>query len=546
MQAVSDNWKKTHNRTLLNESYVELSMNIANPEVLAAAVSQDNGKIYISDSSKLVKGTSETLVPYCTLEQNIWCLDGNQKAIPESDYGDNGFVGDALSDDTCIFSAKKPTITITFNELPYISGLPGITINWSKTYGEFADSFAIKAYWANTEVSKKEVTGNRSVVSLILWEPGICDRLEIVVEKWCLPNHRARVEEIYVGINKVYGKSELFQYTHTQSVNPVSTSLPKMEIKFSIDNSDGEYDPYNKNGLSKYLDEQQEIKARYGLKMDDGSIEWIKAGTFYLSEWYAKQNGLTADFTARDIFEFMSAIYYDSITEIKERSLYDLATSVLQSAGIPLNRDGTVKWSIDDSLKTIYTTAPLPEDSLANCLQLIAHAGRCVMYQDREGILQIKSLRDEEHSGYPPLYYMDYTISSFSSYSDPELTLSKPIKQINTMIYTYTIVDNKIESTKEKSVRSVNLNGETITMDNPLVTNSSMAGDIAEWITKNDSSFRKLLDFSWRPDVRLDALDLIVNLRGDFVMDTVRMTEIDLSYNGSFRGKGKGVVMYNG
>ena len=531
MQTVSDKWKNAHKQSLLNESFVEVSLDIADPESLADASSQDNGAIYISDSSKVVDGLDKTHVPYCTLEQNLWCLDGNRKSLPSNGFENSCYVSDVLSDENCIFSTKIPMITISFSKV-FDKLIPGVTITWSTTYDEYADNFVIIAYNGDTIVAEKEVTGNRSVKSLISTDIVGYDKIVILVKKWCLPYHRVRVEEIFVGMNKVYTKGKLFDYTHTQTVDPVSTSLPKVEIKFSVDNVDGEYNPYNANGLAKYLMERQEVKARYGLKLEDNTIEWIDGGIFYLSEWYAKQNGITADFTARDLLEFMSATYYDDYTQITERSLYDLARSILQSADLPLNGDGTVKWVIDDSLKSIKTKAPLPVDTLANCLQLIANAGECVIYQDRGGTLRIEPLKFDE---------TDYKIDSFNSYTKAEITLSKPLKEVIVKVYSYTIGERGVEDTTSEVKHTVGVVGESITIDNPLITDEARAASLANWLATH-LGHRMTLDSSWRADVRLDALDIVTN-ENDYVTNKVRVTDVNFKFNGAFRATGKGKVI---
>ena len=545
MQIVYDNWKNAHKQRILPESFVEVSLDITDPEALLGISSQeDNGAIYISDSSKLTNGVDETPTPYCTLEQNLWCLDGNRKAIPESNFGDNGFVSDALSDDACIFSTKLPLIEIRFREV-FDKLIPGVTITWSSTYNEYADTFEVIAYNGENIVASKEVIGNKSVECIVLTEIKGYDRISIIVKKWCLPNHRARVEEIFIGLNKVYGKGELFDYSHTESVDPVSLALPKSEIKFSIDNVEGEYNPYNTNGLAKYLTERQEIKTRYGLKMQNGTIEWIKGGTFYLSEWDAKQNGMTADFTARDLLEFMSGIYHDNVSEIKERSLYKLATNVLNSANLPRHLevvtdvDGkevlndTEKWVIDKSLMEIKTKAPLPEDTLANCLQLIANAGMCVIYQDRSGKLHIEPLRSID---------TDYVINSFNSYTKSEITLSKPLKQVKVKMYTYSsVTDSTSTEISYSNDTSSEIKGEIITVDNPLITSEKMASDLGEWLYTH-LGHRMTLDSSWRADVRLDPLDIVTN-ENEYNSNKVRITDIEYRYNGTFRGTSKGKVI---
>lgn len=530
MQTVSENWKNAHKQTLLNESYVEVSVDIADPDALADASSQDNGAVYISDTSEIVSEVDKNIVPYCTLEQNLWLLDGGRKALPETDYGETGYVGDELSDDVCVFSNKIPTITINFSK-SFSNPIPGVTITWSAAYGEFADSFVVTAYHSNNIIAQKEVIGNRSVKSLVMVDITSYNRIVIQIKKWCLPYHRARVEEIFVGMNKVYSKTELFNYSHTQSVDPLSTSLPKNEIKFSIDNVDGEYNPYNEQGMAKYLMARQEVKTRYGLKLNDGTVEWIKGGTFYLSEWYAKQNGLSADFTARDLLEFMSTIYEDN-HNLSSRTLYELAEKVLIAADLPLNDDGSVKWSIDESLKSITTTAQLPRDTLANCLQLIANAGECVLYQDREGVLRIEPLKFD---------VSDYTINSFNSYTKSEITLAKWIKQIKVKVYQYSMGDKGVENTTTEVTIPVGIIGEVITIDNPLVTDTYRAMAMGAWLSTH-LGHRMTLDSSWRADVRLDALDIVRN-ENNYNTNNVRMTNVEFKFNGAFRGTGEGKVI---
>ena len=531
MQTVSQAWKNAHKQTLLNESFVEVSLDIADPASLVDASSQDNGAVYISDTAQVVSEVDKVIVPYCTLEQNLWLLNGGRKTIPESDYGDCGFIGEILSDADGYFGEKTPTITINFSQV-HPNLIPGITITWGTAYDECAEDFVITAYNGSDIVVKKEVVGNKSVKSATMMDIINYDRITIQIMRWCLPNRRPRVEEIFVGINKVYSKADLFNYTHTQTVDPISTALSKMEVRFSVGNVENEYNPYNENGMAKYLMSRQAVKTRYGLKTSDNTTEWIKGGTFYLSEWSAKQNGLTAEFTARDLLEFLSDIYNDNVSTISSRSLYSLALTLLEGSDLPLNDDGTVKWVIDESLRSIYTTAPLPEDTRANCLQLIANAGRCVIFQDRTGTLRIEPIASE---------ISDYEIDSFNSYSRPEITISKPIKQVIVKKYTYRMVSGKLESSTTDVTIAIGDTGESITIDNPLITDDTRATVIGEWVG-NHLKNRISLDFNWRSDVRLDALD-IIKTTNDYNTNNVRMTEVEFSFNGAFRGKAEGGVM---
>lgn len=595
MQNVSQKWKENQNRTLVSESFVEVSLDIADPEAIADTSSADNGAVYISDTSQIVSEVDKVIAPYATLEQNLWLLNGSRKTLPLSNFEDCGFIGDVLSDSTSTFSTKTPMITVNFTRVHH-NLIPAVTITWGTAYNEFAEDFIVTAYNGNNRVAEKEVIGNKDVTSVVEMDIVDYDRITVNILRWCLPCRRARIEEIFVGMHKVYTKTDFFSYTHSQTVDPISASLPKAEVSFSIDNVDNSYNPYNSNGMAKYLMERQEIKTRYGYKYDDGSVEWIKGGTFYLSEWDAPQNGIQAHFKARDLLEFMSGIFYEGLYNPNGTSLYFLALQLLNKANLPLNSDGTVKWVIDESLKSIYTTAPLPLDTLANNLQLIANASGCVLYQDRNGTLHLEPISNT---------VTDYAITLKNSYSKSDVVLSKPLQQVNVVAYQYfgedktselykgvvaingttemwvtysnmalsanaTVTDGTLvsaeyytnackltimgsgsvtvlvegvvlKSSKTDVVIRSGLSGEIVSVDNPLITDRDRAlivGEIAEAHLKN----RMSVTSSWRVDPRIDALDIVTNTN-EYNSNNVRMTEVKFTYNGAFRGTGEGRVM---
>jgi hypothetical protein len=340
--------------------------------------------------------------------------------------------------------------------------------------------------------------------------------------------------------------------------------------------------------------ERQEVKTRYGFKVNDETTEWIEGGIFYLSSWDAPQNGMTAEFTARDLLEFMSTMFYEGVYDPNGADLYSLAFQVLQKADLPLNSDGTVKWVIDESLKSIYTVAPLPIDTLANCLQLIANAGQCVLYQDRKGTLHIERISEVED---------DYSITHENSYSKSDLVLSKPLKSVEVVAYQYFDGDNTelykgvltvngtleviltysdmarnvvatvsggtlvsaeyytnackltlsgngsvdvvitgdaLKESGTKVVTDVGIEGEVVSLDNPLITSYDQAVVIGGWIADYLKN-RITLKSTFRADPRLDVLDIVENIN-DYNTNKVRVTNVAYEYNGAFRGTVEGRV----
>jgi hypothetical protein len=259
------------------------------------------------------------------------------------------------------------------------------------------------------------------------------NRITIGIIKWCLPYRRVRVENVKMGMEKVYTKSDITSLSHTQSMDIVVAELPKNNVTLNVNNLSREYDIRNPSGLTKYLTEKQEIKVKYGYKLLD-DVEWINGGVFYLSKWDAKGNSNGMSYKAVSLLESLTMVYGIDEFPPESRSLYDLAETVLRFANIPLTKDGKVRWEIDESLKDVHTFGVLPEDTVANCLQLIANAGCCALYCDRNGIIQIKKRN---------VTPTDYAINPFNSLANPEMAISQPVKSITIDYDSFSVDEEK-------------------------------------------------------------------------------------------------------
>ena len=306
MIAVSDRWKEVQKGQLVPLSEIEIEYNVTEPGVQADATSSATPEETFSGAENIVTELLVEEPKYATLELNQWLLDGTYVPLPENPPTAAGFISSNLSNADGTFTAV-PTITISFSEIHY-GTLPGLTMTWSKTYQEWAEAYRVTAYNGNTQVAQYEANNNRDVVDIC--EVAITGYNKIVIEvlKWCLPYRRARLSECLIGIKQIYTKKDLMGFEHEQSVNLLSAELPKSAIVFKLDNSHNKWNPDNPTGAEKYLIEKQLLTVKYGFLID-GKVEWIKAGTFYMSEWETPSNGLEASFTARDSLEFCGDLY---------------------------------------------------------------------------------------------------------------------------------------------------------------------------------------------------------------------------------------------
>lgn len=515
MISVSNAWIDAHRQTLLPEMFVELTYGVTEPGLQEDSAATSSGETAFADTAQIVDGVSHNSEKYATLEHGLWGLDGSFTYLTDNPR-DPGFVSDVLSGADGMFT-RYPTITINFGRQHTIS-VPGITITWSDTHNEWATDFRVTAYNAGSMVAQTVVSGNTSPRSMVNITLEYYNQITIEVMGWSHPYHRARCLDIYLGIQKTYSKRDLMSFEHSQTADLLSASLPKNAISFGLRNDDNRWNPDNPTGTERYLTERQEIKVRYGMRVNN-AVEWIKGGTFWISEWSTPSNGLEVSFKARDALEFMDENYVGSLSG----TLYDMAEAALLQANLPTIEGGN-RWFLWEGLKDLHTdiSKVTQEYTIAEILQMIAHSACCVFYQDRDGYIRIEP-RKEVFSG--------YMIEPFVSYKHPDYKISKPLKAVS--------VDY---GDKQKLNLTVGVNGAVQTVTNKMLLTEADAQRVGARVVDVLGN-RKEITGEFRADVRLDVLDNIIVV-SKYASNIVGLTEVRYSTTGgAFKGKYTGRVV---
>lgn len=510
---VSNAWKAAHLETLVPVSDIRIEYNVTDPGVQDEAVSTaTTTEETYSSVADVVNEESLNEPLYATLEHNSWILNASRSALSETLPTTDGFISSNLSGADGEFT-EVPTIVITFGQV-HTNHVPGISVTWSRTYEEYATRFRITVYNGETVVKSVLVEDNRSV-SVNVWEAiSGYDKIVLEILEWCKPYRRARLMEVLIGIKQVYTKADLMGFTHEQDADLLSGTLPKNSIVFELDNSDNRWNPDNPVGTEQYLIQRQTLIVRYGLLIN-GEMEWIRAGTFYMSEWDTPSNGITASFTARDLLEFCTEAY----TGPRSGSLLTIAQSALEQSGIDAE-DVALSETLGD-IQTDFSEDDA-ENTCAEILQMVANAGQCCIWQDRNGVLHIEPLNTE---------LTDYVIGEMknglsNAYDHPEFALSKELKSV-----------------RVNSGQGIATNSETGAVQevsNPIITDEATANAVAEWC-KECLKGRKTLSGTFRADPRLDVLDK-VTVVSKYSRSPVYITSIKYDYNGAFRGTYEGRV----
>lgn len=363
MQNVSKEYKEIMNRMIRNRGYMSVSIGIVNQEAQSDAKFDGN---YMSWSNKTFPFKNQKIkYRYATMEENYFKMDGSILFPPEESYQQSkeevGIVTESL----------LGTAVVNFGT-DY--DIKGITIDFSPCY---PTKFSIV-----TENGTFNYTNDNQVFSTteVFENTGY---MIITPTAMVGGQQRLRIDNITMGVGLNFSNDELQSSNYTDYVHAVSEELPHIDFSVTVFDQDNLFNVDDNNSFIHFLETMQPITLSAGLELDNGSVEWIEMGNLYLDDWSSKKGSIT--FTAKDLISFMNDSYLDGNT-IHTRTLYDDAVDVLTDFGLEPD-----EYEIDECLKDIIVTNPLPTSTHAECLQLIANAGRCILYQSRSGKICLKA-----------------------------------------------------------------------------------------------------------------------------------------------------------
>lgn len=202
-----------------------------------------------------------------------------------------------------------------------------------------------------------------------------------------------------------------------------------------------------------------------------------------------RAGGLAFTFVARSIINGLSRYNYESLTP-RTTNLYVIAEEILQIAGI-------TDYEIDTTLQTIITNGLMQKTSCRDALLMVLQAGRAYCYTDADGKIHI--IQDTTDINTP----ID-NIEFSNMYSEPEIELSKAIKQV--VVSYYTDINTKIDVVINNDVVD---KGETYKLENNTLINTEQhATDVANWLLKW-LKYRAIYTINWRQNFLIDILDVV-------------------------------------
>lgn len=367
MQAASKEYKEMMRRKWRNPlSHLRVTIGLINQQAQSSAyIPEPSGYTYYSN---LVKPMDNYQVKelYASCDQDYTMVDGSMYFLPR-DTADVVLNQGIVSDDLL------GAIEIRF---PVQYDIKGLTVEFGKAYPV---EFTIIS--DNLTLNVTDNADDHYVMEEIFEGATFLRFVPVVMVNG---QSRFRINQITMGIGIYFDSKKILSATKKEHISPISEELPTIDFDVTVDNKDRAYDVENEESTVNFLEIGQRIEALYGQAMDDGTIEWIPGTSLALKSWSADDTEM--DFQASDCFDGMDGTYYRGQYHPDGMSLYDIAVDVLTDARV----DYRDYW-IDPYLKDVLVANPMPVVAHKEALQLIANAGRCILYQDRAGRIILKS-----------------------------------------------------------------------------------------------------------------------------------------------------------
>ncbi|MFZ5816306.1 MAG: hypothetical protein ACOY93_13580 [Bacillota bacterium] len=324
-----------------------------------------------------------------------WVLDGSYRLAPDTpedaDRYQMGWWGASLAGLGGAFASLFPTLTVTFLPRPIHS----LRVVGDSARAEYPVDFAIRLYdETDTLLHEELVTGNAGVT----WSKPLAQsvnsvtRMVLEVTRWSHEGRQVKITEFFTSVQQTYEASDLLEISLLEEREVSQGSLPvgtisANEITIRLSNEDRRFDADNEQSpLYQLLKPNRRIRAWLGVVLPDDSTEFVQLGTFWSTEWKAREDTVEATVRALDRLELLRKSTYQSATVSSNTNIYDLAVAVLTDAGLEPE-----EYYVDPALQE-YAIPYAWFDPMSHreALRLIAEAALAQVYCDRDGVLRVE------------------------------------------------------------------------------------------------------------------------------------------------------------
>ena len=331
-----------------------------------------NSESEISLTDQVVnRGVGSSDQRIATLELDRWVLDGSFVIRPDDPADREGQVG-WESADLCgsdgVFALPCPYIELA---IANVSILQAVTLEFSDdSLDGYPVDFTVDMWSGATMLKTVEITGNEGthivVSDFTVDNP---TKIRLTVNRWSTPYRRVRLARFMLGLFENWDSSVIQDIDIYTEVTFSGLKIPYSSCTIRVENKNHRFDPYAPNAIFNSIEERQAIVVDLGLRLEDGSIEWIPGGPYYQQSAGWSLQDLTVSWELLDIIGMLVKRKF-VIPSTLPTTLAGWSGAIMSSLGVNFSN----KYIVDEAVAGTALTATADKVAEKTCGEILRFA----------------------------------------------------------------------------------------------------------------------------------------------------------------------------
>ena len=348
--------------------------------------------------------------PVATLEPGNWRLDGSfiMPVLPHVQASlEFGWWSRAMSGGDCVF-AEPLVISHEFGEEMDFDTL-GIVFD--TLAGNWCVDFEASFYdWYGGLLYRERVTGNGAAIANTSRAAMGIKKITIALFSTNKPHHHARVKELNFGAHIVYGQDLIQDVSSLYEADLHGRAIPIPSFGLRIHNG-GVYDLLDPESIVRYFKTRQRFSFRIGLRLPDGTREFVQAGNFFLETWDVTDSHVS--FKAAGVLSLLDRIQYVR-NSFEEAAVGEIARAAYHG--------------VDAVLASPPVTPFFGDVTVREALAMLAELSCCLVHEDGNNAIRFVDVL----AGMPPS-----SRASFSGmFAVPSVKIAEYVNAVELAEYT--------------------------------------------------------------------------------------------------------------
>lgn len=331
-----------------------------------------NSESVISLSDQVVnrgQGSSDQRI--ATLELDRWLLDGSFEIRPDDPTDREGQVGwesDGLCGADGAFALPYPYIEMS---LTNVSILQAVSLEFSDDpLDGYPVDFYVELWSGSSLLETVEVTGNTgNIVVVGDFTVNNPTKIRLTIQKWSVPYRRVRLARFMLGLFENWDSSVIQDIDIYTEVTFSGLKIPYSSCTIRVENKNHRFDPYAPNAIFNSIEERQAIVVDLGLRLEDGSVEWIPGGTYYQQSAGWSLQDLTVSWELLDIIGMLVKRKF-VVPSTLPTTLAGWIGAIMSSLGVNFSE----KYIVDSNVGALALTATADKVAEKTCGEILRFA----------------------------------------------------------------------------------------------------------------------------------------------------------------------------